>query len=113
MDQVYTCESTLHIQQVKLYSEAMKNIRHIFTLCLLTLTLVGVQALQASPLHDHATHVVDCGLCHFNATESAVEESPTTGFTLDAASYVLNQAVTATYPKTHSPFLGRAPPPLH
>jgi len=53
----------------------MNRLQQIFTICLLTLSLLGVQVIQASPLHDHGDHVVGCALCHFDNTETAL---PTT-----------------------------------
>ena len=51
---------------------------NFLTSLLLVLTLLGVQVIQHSPLHDHNDHdVVDCGLCHFDsASKVTLEKSP-------------------------------------
>lgn len=38
----------------------------------LAFTLLGVQAVQNSPIHDHVQHQVDCALCHFDSHDQAI-----------------------------------------
>ncbi len=37
----------------------------------LAFTLLGFQAVQSSPIHDHVQHQFDCVLCHFDTHDQA------------------------------------------
>jgi len=81
-------------------------------IALMLFVLAGVQVLQASPLHDHAQHSVDCGLCHVplaDAPSSAQGLIPE----FDATTTAL-PCLAADVHDTHnpSPYQGRAPPAL-
>ncbi len=47
----------------------VKLSKQIFLVWLLSLTLVSVQLIQFSPIHDHGTDVTNCALCHFDFNE--------------------------------------------
>jgi len=90
----------------------LKSCKKILLLSLLAFTLLGVQAIQNSPLHDHAhhMHVLDCGLCHFSLTDYG---------SIDAGSQLdIEQAATAYATalrtfysfRSYSPYQGRSPP---
>jgi len=53
----------------------MNKMRQLLTILMLTMTLVGVQVVKASPLHDHLSHVAGCILCHGDANEPALTDS--------------------------------------
>lgn len=44
----------------------------LFLVGLLSLSLVGTQAVKDAPWHDHSQHVADCALCHLQFSEDAV-----------------------------------------
>ena len=44
--------------------------RKLLTVLLISLALSGVQVVQASPLHDHASHFSGCSLCHFDGAQA-------------------------------------------
>jgi hypothetical protein len=79
-------------------------------IALMLFVLTGVQLLQASPLHDHAQHSVDCGLCHVPLADTP---PPPHGLvpTFDSA-VATATALATTYPshRNASPYQGRAPP---
>ena len=50
----------------------IKKMRQLLTILMLTLTLVGVQVVKASPLHDHLSHVAGCVFCHGDANEAGL-----------------------------------------
>jgi hypothetical protein len=81
-------------------------------IALMLFVLAGVQVIQASPLHDHTQHSVDCGLCHV-----PVADAPPTHHgivpefeTLSAALPALASAFFSS--RNPSPYQGRAPPAL-
>lgn len=79
-------------------------------IALMLFVLAGVQVLQASPLHDHAQHSVDCGLCHVPLADSPPSSQGLVP-EFDAALAALPQ-LAADYHDTlnPSPYQGRAPP---
>lgn len=86
------------------------HMRHLLLIALILFTLTGVQLVQASPLHNHAQHSVDCGLCHLQLgdgipvrTLSGVQQGP-----LAAPAPML--PVAAYLSASPSPYQGRAPP---
>ncbi|MBT6042362.1 MAG: hypothetical protein HOH14_02580 [Gammaproteobacteria bacterium] len=88
----------------------MNRLQQIFTICLITLSLLGVQVIQASPLHDHGDHVVDCALCHFDNTEDALltTAQPQPRFDSNAIYSVADNNFIVLLP--HHSFQSRAPP---
>jgi len=50
----------------------IKKMRQLLSILMLTLTLVGVQVVKASPLHDHLSHVAGCVFCHGDANEAGL-----------------------------------------
>lgn len=86
------------------------SVKQLFLVALLSLTLVGMQALQESPWHDHSHHVVDCALCHLQFYDAAVP-STERGFEQSARHAVLHSTFEdSIFSRTTSPYQGRAPP---
>ena len=88
----------------------MNMTRQLLAVALITLTLAGIQVVQASPLHDHVSHFNGCALCHFSGTEAVI---PATPVTLDIPIGRSHQPVPViTLHDTSSPssFRSRAPP---
>lgn len=81
-------------------------------IALMLFVLAGMQVIQASPLHDHAQHSVDCGLCHV-----PVADAPATPHGIvpefDTRPAAL-PTLAAVFLSSHnpSPYQGRAPPTL-
>jgi hypothetical protein len=93
----------------------LRDIRHQFlqasTIVLVVFMLLGVQVIQASPLHDHAQqHSVDCALCHLQfGDDAAVRQAPALPVVAAVAAPVV--ALPGFYlSSTVSPYQGRAPP---
>jgi hypothetical protein len=88
----------------------MVPFRKLLTVLLISLALCGVQAVQASALHDHASHVSGCALCHFDGSHAI--KAPVTGH-----NWIHGPVAFGTTAKTQAPFTtpypsfhGRAPP---
>jgi hypothetical protein len=84
--------------------------RQFLLVWLLALSLLGVQLVQHSGLHDHSQHVVDCALCHFDSFDhqlSGIVESflPEAG----APEQIFIPAPAYLSPQ-YSLYLGRSPP---
>jgi len=97
-------------QYSEVYSLLMNSLRTFIRISLITLALVGVQVIQASPLHDHSDHVVDCGLCHFSFSEIAVDDSPASTLTNIPRHYAVPDAVRVASEPVRLAYQGRAPP---
>lgn len=87
--------------------------RRFGLIALMLFMLAGVQVIQASPLHDHAQHSVDCGLCHV-----PVAEAPATSRGIlpefEGARPALPLHAASFHSTRHpSPYRGRAPPVFH
>ncbi len=50
----------------------IKLSKQTFLVWFLAFTLLGVQAVQSSPIHDHIQHQVDCVLCHFDSHDQGL-----------------------------------------
>jgi hypothetical protein len=50
--------------------------RKLLTILLISLALCGVQVVQASPLHDHVSHISECSLCHFDGAQAVRTAEP-------------------------------------
>tara|TARA_R100001163_G_C5060226_1_gene197002 strand:+ start:1662 stop:1943 length:282 start_codon:yes stop_codon:yes gene_type:complete len=77
---------------------------------LLSLSLLGVQLVQHSALHDHTQHVVDCALCHFDNHGHALplaNIAPDFGKT-DTEKVSYQQSFTLSL--QYNPYQGRSPP---
>lgn len=84
--------------------------RHVLLIALMAFTLAGAQLAQASPLHDHAQHSVDCALCHLQLSDDVlarVEFAPVARSNARPAVLAPAPFYTLCPP---SPFQGRAPP---
>jgi hypothetical protein len=84
--------------------------RQWLLVALMAITLVGVQVVQASPLHDHTQHSVDCALCHLQLNSDGVAELTLTfDYLAPAVRYaqLLREFYSFSNP---SPYQGRAPP---
>ena len=102
-------------QLTKLDHSNVKNMaltRQLLTVLLLILTLLGVQVVQASPLHDHSTHVIDCGLCHFSASECAIDDIPVITVSVTQSHFSIRKTVDVALDTTGLSYQGRAPPHL-
>jgi hypothetical protein len=75
--------------------------------------LAGVQVIQASPLHDHARHSVDCGLCHLPVAEAPATPRGILPEFEGARPALPLQAAFFHSTRNPSPYQGRAPPALH
>jgi len=93
----------------------MKNVplskcRRLLLLVLLSFTLLGVQLVQNSPLHNHLQHTVDCALCHFQLSDDT-EHSPQVQLAFEEGHhYEVPAATRAAFDHDPSPYQGRAPP---
>ncbi len=88
----------------------MNSLRTFIKISLITLALIGVQVIQASPLHDHSNHVVDCGLCHFSSTEIAIEDSPVVTPSTTPRYFSVPRTINITAKSIRLSYQGRAPP---
>ena len=89
-----------------------RQLRRFLLIALMAFTLVGVQLVQASPLHDHTQEAIDCALCHLQLSDDALVQHQLTLPSSAAAAQVgpaLRQFYAVTSP---SPYQGRAPPRL-
>jgi len=50
----------------------LAHLRHFLLISLMAGVLLGVQLLQASPLHQHTQHSVECTLCHLQSGDAAL-----------------------------------------
>jgi hypothetical protein len=81
-------------------------------IALMLFVLAGAQVLQATPLHDHSQHSVDCGLWHV-----PVADAPAAPLLLPPDSQLqslapLPAATLLPQGQRPSPYQGRAPPAL-
>ena len=92
----------------------LQNFHHKFTrlllLGLLTFTLIGTQVLQASPLHHHAQHSVDCALCHLHLSDDAIIQQRNIITRLGQVAVDVLPPSTFYNFLSPSPYQGRAPP---
>ena len=88
----------------------IKKMRQLLTILMLTLTLVGVQVMKASPLHDHLSHVAGCVLCHGDANETGLIGSANTLSSITFAQPFIPSGKQPLLSRTHFSFHSRAPP---
>lgn len=84
--------------------------RRILLIALMAFTLIGVQLVQSSPLHDHTQHSVDCALCHLHFGDDAlVQRNMSVAVIAHSVPYAqyLREFYSFNNP---SPYQGRAPP---
>ena len=88
----------------------LRHLRQFLLIALMAFTLVGVQLVQSSPLHNHAQHTVDCALCHLQlGDDTLVRHSFAAPSRIDSGPPALAPATfyVSSYP---APYQGRAPP---
>jgi len=86
------------------------QIRHAWLIALMVFVLGGLQVVQASSLHDHSQHTVDCGLCHVPLGDGAAP-SELVGSISAPLNFPLFFLVVLAIPQGNpSPYQGRAPP---
>jgi hypothetical protein len=88
----------------------MNKMRQFLTILMLTMTLVGVQVVKASPLHDHLSHVAGCILCHGDANEPALTDSGAPHTAIKFALTFIPYGNQPLISRTHTSFHSRAPP---
>ncbi len=90
----------------------IKFSRQLLTVWLLAITLLGVQVVQHSAIHDHAQNIVDCGLCHIDGHDEGLT-APLTDLSFGEQITVYQKTITLLYltPFYH-PYQGRSPPLL-
>jgi hypothetical protein len=89
-----------------------QQLRHFLLIALMAFTLVGVQLIQSSPLHDHTQHTIDCALCHLQLSDDTLVRHQ---FVVPyaVASAPVATALAIFHPASSpSPYQGRAPPRL-
>ena len=89
---------------------ANHKFRRCLLLWLMTLSLLGVQLVQGSVLHQHTQHSVDCALCHFQLSDDSEFSSPCPLPTISQGSPCLVAVLLVLPTANPSPYQGRAPP---
>ena len=84
--------------------------RRFGLIALMLFVLTGVQLLQASPLHDHAQHSVDCVLCHVPLADAPPPQHGMVPTFATAVATATDPASNFRSSRTPSPYQGRAPP---
>ena len=79
-------------------------------IALMLFVLAGVQVVQASPLHDHAQHTVDCGLWHVPLTDATEASAALVPDYVAQGIVLLPTATRFVRNSRPSPYQGRAPP---
>jgi hypothetical protein len=76
----------------------------------LAFTLLGVQAVQNSPIHDHIEHQIDCVLCHFDSHDQGIVTQTSTK-PFEAKLIYFSVFAEQGYFSSHYPsYQGRSPP---
>ena len=84
--------------------------RQLAAVLFLALSLLGVQAIQGSVLHDHQQHSVDCALCHFHLGDDT-EHPPRPPAPVASTPHVVAIGdIIAPEAPAGSPYKSRAPP---
>lgn len=91
-------------------SPLLQLTRRYGLIALMLFVFAGVQVVQASPLHDHSHHTVDCGLWHVPVADAPA--SPATVLPDYVAQGPALLPIPASFPQATrpSPYQGRAPP---
>ena len=84
--------------------------RHLLLIGLMAGMLLGVQLLQASPLHQHAQHSVQCTLCHLQSGDAALLQHPLDLSLITPAGVTGSHAVAAPATAARLHYQSRAPP---
>ena len=88
----------------------MNRFRQLLTVICLVLTLAGAQLVQASPLHDHLSHVAGCALCHYDNSGCGLPIASFQAPTPVPVLVFIAQPVAAITNRIYPAFQGRAPP---
>lgn len=89
---------------------SIRSLRQALLVALMAFMLIGAQLAQASPLHDHTKHSVDCALCHLQLGDDALAQTtPGIAFTAHAVPYAQYLSEFRSF-HNPSPYHGRAPP---
>lgn len=88
----------------------LQGLRHCGLIALMLFVLAGVQVMQVSPLHDHAQHSVDCGLCHVPLADDPGAQQRIEPAFVALAAHLPAEAHAACSSTPTSPYQGRAPP---
>jgi len=92
------------------YWQQLKQWRPLLLIGLMAGLLLGVQLLQASPLHQHTQHAVECPLCHLQAGDTALlQQAPALPFVAGTAP-IGDFKVIFAVSTTTSTYQSRAPP---
>lgn len=84
--------------------------RKLWLITLMVFMLVAVQLAQASPLHDHTKHEVDCALCHLPLSDESQDQGcPSPDFNAQGSFRFLESELAIPL-RNPSPYHGRAPP---
>ncbi len=87
-----------------------QHLRKALLIALMAFTLVGVQLIQSSPLHDHTQDTVDCALCHLQLSDDTLVHHQFI-VPVKVASAPVAAALSRFYScSSPSPYQGRAPP---
>jgi hypothetical protein len=89
---------------------AHSMIRQLLIICLMVLTLFGVQLAKDSPLHGHEQHSLDCELCHLQSCDDVLIQlclALVFGAKRSSRKFVYSRFYSST---RHSPYYSRAPP---
>jgi hypothetical protein len=91
-------------------SRFREQFARLLVISLMAFTLIGVQVLQASPLHQHTQHSVDCGLCHLQLSDDAEIHYQNVIVRLLQTAFKVVQPASFYTSLSPSPYQGRAPP---
>lgn len=88
----------------------MKLSRKLLLVWVMALSLLGVQLIQHSALHDHSQHVVDCALCHFDSHDHVLPVLSEINLAEPGIAEQIHTPQTHYLSKNHTPYQGRSPP---
>jgi hypothetical protein len=84
--------------------------RQLLLVWLLAVSLLSVQLIQQSGLHDHSEHFVDCALCHFDSFDHQLPGIVKSSLQEAGAPEQIFIRQSAYLSLQYSPYLGRSPP---
>jgi len=88
----------------------MNRTRQLLTIFLMLLTLSGMQFVQASPLHDHTSHLTGCALCHFDGAQAIQAALPAHEPVTEPVCHQRARTLSSPCRNQFSPVQSRAPP---
>jgi hypothetical protein len=84
--------------------------KQLLLVCLLSLTVLSVQLIQHSPLHDHSLDVMDCAVCQLDFNENgALVQNVNFTFEASTSVYIVFENLFIASSVYH-PYQGRSPP---